>query len=242
MGTVVSFYVVLRGEVTSIEARSLVAEACRLLHHHDEVFSTWRADSPLSRVRRGEMDLADAPPEIPEVLALCASAKACSRDWFDPWALPGGVDPTGLVKGWALEQAVSVLERGGIRTALLNAGGDLAALGRPAPERDWRIGIRHPWRADALACIMRLDAAMATSGTYERGAHLIDPRTGRPGTRAASATVCGPSLAMADALATALAVGGDDVLGAIGALGDYEGYLIRMDGSEAWTDGIVFVD
>ena len=81
---------------------------------------------------------------------------------------------------------------------------------------------------------------MATSGSYERGAHLVDPRTGAPGSRAASATVTGPSLALADALATALAVGGDEALEAVAALESYDGYLIRPDGSEASTSGMAF--
>ena len=82
--------------------------------------------------------------------------------------------------------------------------------------------------------------AVATSGTYERGAHLVDPHTGQPGCRAASATVTGPSLAMADALATALAVGGDAALEAVEGLAGYAGYLIRPDGTQTWTDGMQF--
>ena len=82
---------------------------------------------------------------------------------------------------------------------------------------------------------------MATSGSYERGAHLLNPFTGQPASRAASATVTGPSLAMADALATALAAGGDEVLGIVAGLDGYDGYLIRADGSEADTGGIPFV-
>ena len=82
--------------------------------------------------------------------------------------------------------------------------------------------------------------AVATSGTYERGAHLVDPQTGQPACRAASATVTGPSLAMADALATALAVGGDAALAAIEGLAGYAGYLIRPDGTEIWTSGMPF--
>jgi thiamine biosynthesis lipoprotein len=155
--------------------------------------------------------------------------------------MPGGVDPTGLVKGWAVERALDVLRLEGVTGALVNGGGDLAAFGCPAAGRAWRIGIRHPWRHDALACVIRIQAAVATSGTYERGPHLLDPFTGRPGNRAVSATVTGPSLALADALATAVAAGGDDAMAAVAALDGYAGYLIRPDGSEADTGGIQFV-
>ena len=155
--------------------------------------------------------------------------------------MPGGVDPTGLVKGWAVERALAVLRAAGIPAALINGGGDVAAYGGPAPGEPWRIGVRHPWRPGALAGIIEVQAAVATSGTYERGSHLIDPHTGRAGSRAVSATVTGPSLTLADALATAVAVGGDEALGLVAGLEGYEGYLIRPDGSETGTGGITFV-
>jgi thiamine biosynthesis lipoprotein ApbE len=98
------------------------------------------------------------------------------------------------------------------------------------------VGIQHPWRKDALAAILEMQvAAIATSAAYERGPHLLDPATGRPATGVASATITGPSLALADALATAVAIGGDEPLAAVDALDGYEGYLIRADGGEADT-------
>lgn len=252
MGTVVSF-TVPPGGLPPAAAHAAVAAACQELHRADAVFSTWIAGSPVSRLRRGEVTLADLPPEVAaevtEVLDLCQRAKTASRGWFDPWAMPGGLDPTGLVKGWAVQRAADLLRRAGVAAALVNGGGDLAAFGSPTPGQPgqpgppgppWRVGIRHPWRADALACVVNVRAAIATSASYERGPHLIDPATGRAVTGAASATVTGPSLAMADALATALAVGGDDALAAIGEVDGYEGYLIRADGSEADTGGMEF--
>ena len=239
MGTVFSFAVV-PGPLPVIAVRDAVEPACAALHWADAVFSTWDRQSPVSRLRRGEATLGDMPAEVGEVLELCRAAKAASGGWFDPWAVPGGVDPTGLVKGWAVERALAVLREAGIPGALINGGGDLAAYGSPAPGEAWRIGVRHPWRPGALAGIIEVRAAVATSGTYERGSHLIDPRTGRAGSRAASATVTGPSLALADALATAVAVGGDDALGLVAGLDGYEGYLIRPDGTETDTGGISF--
>jgi thiamine biosynthesis lipoprotein len=200
----------------------------------------------VSRLRRGDTTVAELPAEvagvIDDVLDECRAAQRASGGWFDPWAMPGGVDPTGLVKGWAVDRALSVLKEAGIGGAFVNGGGDIAAFGSPAPGERWHAGIRHPWRADALAAIVAVDAAVATSGCYERGPHLIDPATGRPGARAASATVTGPRLALADALATAVAVGGDEALAAVAALEGYEGYLIRPDGTEADTGGVAFVD
>jgi len=243
MGTVFSFTAV-HGDLPPDAVRAALAAACRELQHCDALFSTWDPGSPVSRFRRGEAALGQMPPEFNEVMRECRAAKQASGGWFDPWAMPGGFDPTGLVKGWAAERALAELRGAGLAGALINGGGDVAAFGSPADGQRWRVGIRHPWRADALACVIEVGqgpAAVATSGPYERGAHLIDPATGEPASRAASATVTGPSLALADALATGLAVGGDEALAVVAGLDGYAAYLIRPDGSETDTGGIAFV-
>jgi FAD:protein FMN transferase len=241
MGTVVSFAVL--PPVPSAggpDPAAAIRVACARLQEADAVFSAWDPRSPLSRLRDGRLCEADGPPSLAEVRAVCETARDASGGWFDPWAMPGGYDPTGLVKGWAVDRALDALRQAGLPGALVNGGGDLAAFGGPAPGEPWRAGIRHPWRPAALAAVLEVRGAVATSGTYERGAHLVDPHTGRPAGRAASATVTGPSLAMADALATALAVGGDVALRAVGDLAGYAGYLIRPDGTETWTSGMPF--
>jgi thiamine biosynthesis lipoprotein len=240
MGTVFSFAVVTGAEPEAA-VRAAVAGACEVLHRCDALFSTWDEASPASRFRRGEASLGQMPPEFRQVVAECQAARRASDGWFDPWAMPGGFDPTGLVKGWATERALGVLRDAGLPGALINGGGDVAAFGSPGSGQRWRVGIRHPWRQDALAGIVETGAAVATSGCYERGAHLIDPRTGQAASCAASATVTGPSLALADALATGVAVGGDEALPAIARLAGYAAHLIRADGSETSTGGIEFV-
>ena len=244
MGTAVSMHLRLRSGTSEPAATvgPALERACAELRHADAVFSTWKTESPMSRVRRGLLPLETAPEEIHQVLDLCAYARELTAGWFDPWAMPGGVDPTGIVKGWAVERALGTLRVRDVAAASVNAGGDVAVFGRPADEDCWRIGIRHPWREDALACVVLVEHAVATSGTYERGPHLVNPRTSERLARAASATVVGPSLALADGLATALAVGGDDVLSRLGEIPRYEGYLIRTDGTEAWTEGMPFAD
>ncbi len=241
MGTVVSFSIHV--DATAPWRAGLEA-ACADLHHVDEMFSTWRPESPLSRLRRGDLDIEDAPAQIGVVLDLCRTARELSAGWFDPWAMPDGVDPTGLVKGWAVERAAAVMARSGVDAVLVNGGGDIATFrrnppatpGHMAPDQPpWRIGIRHPWRPEGLADVVAVDAAIATSGAYERGEHLIDPATGRAVSAAASATVTGPSLAIADALTTALAVGGRVLVPTIERLAGYEAYVIGWDGTETTT-------
>ena len=239
MGTVVSFHVE-PGECPVGEAHAAVAAACARLHELDDLFSIWKPASPMSRFRAGRVLLEDAPSEMALVLQLCKQAKALSQGWFDPWAMPGGFDPTGLVKGWATEQALAILRLAGVEAAIVNGGGDIAVCGLPKDAHGWRIGIRHPWRQEALACVLETDRAVATSGCYERGPHLIDPRNGKMLFRTASATVVGSSLPVCDALATALVVADDDGPELARSLTDYEAYIIRTDGSESATDGIVF--
>ncbi len=88
-----------------------LAEAVAILHRADATFSTWRPDSPVSRLRRGEITSAQVPGEVAEILALCAAARELSAGWFDPWAVPGGFDPSGYVKGWAAQNALGAFRR-----------------------------------------------------------------------------------------------------------------------------------
>jgi FAD:protein FMN transferase len=240
MGTVVTFD--LYDDVaTSKELRSFLDEAIDVLQAADEVFSTYKSDSPLSRLRRGEISLSQCPADVTVILDLCRVATTITDGWFDPWAMPGGVDPTGYVKGWAAQQSLDVLRRCGVRGALVNAAGDTASFGGPQPSAAFRIGIVDPFDTHTLACVVNSPGAVATSGVYERGEHLIDPRTGQPLSRAASATVTGPDLGLADALATALAVAGRELLPLIEAIPDYEGLMIGYDRDAAMTAGFPIV-
>ncbi|MGI8622201.1 MAG: FAD:protein FMN transferase, partial [Solirubrobacteraceae bacterium] len=207
MGTVVSFVLRLDG-LTEAAGREALDRACTTLHRADALFSTYRPDSPMSRLRRGEITVQDAPADLQDVLELCRTARRASGGWFDPWALPGGVDPTGLVKGWAAARALEDLRAAGVPAAMVNAAGDAAVFGLPDSDRSWRVGITDPLRPGALAWTTDVGAAIATSGTGERGAHILDPYAGGPSRAVLSATVTGPERARADALATAVAAGG----------------------------------
>jgi len=231
MGSVVTFDLYCQEDVERRELYVRVARARALLQRADAVFSTWKAHSPMSQLRRGEITVAQAPPEVAAVLGACAEARSLSGGWFDPWAMPGGVDPTGYVKGWAAQRALEVLVMPGVAGALVNGAGDIASFGSLGANRPLRVGIVDPARRRRLACVVALSGAVATSGTYERGGHLIDPRTGRPVSRVASATVTGPDLGLADALATALAIAGHEGLEVIEAVAGYEGFVIGRDAS-----------
>jgi thiamine biosynthesis lipoprotein len=241
MGTVVSFDV-RPGRCRGPAARRGIRRACATLHRADAVFSIWKLESPLSRLRRGEISVGDGPRELAEVLGRCGSAREASGGWFDPWSIPGGVDPTGLVKGWAAQKALDDLVEAGIEAAMVNAGGDIAVTGGPEPGRPWRIGIRDPFERGGILCTVETFGAVATSGTYERGAHVLDPRTQRAATGAVSATVVGPDLALADALATGLVAAGEPGMEAVVRLPGYSAMIVGDDGHPVSTDGFPLAD
>lgn len=236
MGTVVTFDL-YDDDATPTDLAPFLDDAIDVLHQADEVFSTYKADSPISRFRRGDMALEQCPALVRDVLKLCETARELTHGWFDPWSMPGGVDPTGYVKGWAAQRSLEVLRRSGIRGALVNAAGDTASFGGPQLGAAFRIGIVDPAHIQALACVVESPGAVATSGTYERGDHLIDPHTGLPASRAASATVTGTDLGLADALATALCVAGREALPLIEGLHAFEALLIDFDGDFETTSG-----
>lgn len=166
----------------------------------DRRFSTYDAASDISRLNAGEIGLPDTHPIVRTVLAYCDVLRPRTDGYFDAHApLRGGVDPSGLVKGWAVDVAFAGLRRAGARRLCIEAGGDVRVAGGP-----WRVGIRHPRERDQLAAVVVLDSgAVATSGAYERGAHVIDPHTGRPPVGTVSVTMIDRTLAQADAHATA---------------------------------------
>ncbi|MGD0998936.1 MAG: FAD:protein FMN transferase [Thermoleophilia bacterium] len=242
MGTVVSLAIreAATAAGTTTEMSDAASRAIAVLHHVDRVFSTWAPDSPVSRLRRGEIELDAAPPEVAWVLELCRRAREASGGWFDPWRLPGGVDPTGLVKGWAAELALAELRRAGAAAAMVNAGGDIAVFGEPEPGRQWRIGIRHPLAGDRLLTVVTLgghDRAVATSGSYERGLHVLDPNAGAAAQTLLAATVVGPDLAFADALATGLLASGGKALARVAGLRGYSALVVEPDGTVHTTLG-----
>ena len=224
---------------------SALDDAFEYLREIDRRFSTYKPESEVSRSSRGEIAEADCSPDVRQVLALCEQARQATEGYFDirghRW--DGGLDPSGLVKGWSLENAGRILEAAGARNYCINGGGDIVIRGEPEPGTPWRVGIRHPLEADKLAAVLAMrDGAVATSGAYERGDHVLDPFTGKPPRGVLSVTVVGPSLTYADAYATAAFAMGPTGLAWIAGLAGYEGCSIGAgpDGSNgriAWTPG-----
>jgi len=235
MGTVVSFDVPF-----AARHDGSLDDAVKWLHWVDRVFSPYRPDSDVSQLADGVLTVEGCAPEMAEVIEACAFLRELSGGYFtaSPW---GRFDPSGYVKGWAVERAAAILSAAGSANHLVNGGGDVQCAGglpgtTPAP---WRVGIADPFARGRLAVVVEaMDCGVATSGTAERGAHIANPRTGGPAEGLASITVTGPSLALADACATAaFAMGPDLARDWAESLDGYEAYAITGTGGTWQTNG-----
>lgn len=234
MGLPVSVH--LRGpEVHTDAVAERVERVFAELRGTDAVFSTYRPESVLGRLGGALPDPATTDPVVREVVELCEEARARTDGWFDARHLPlpdGGLgfDPSGLVKGWAVERAARHLTDLSGHDLCLNAGGDVllrTAPGRPA----WRVGIEDPEHPERMLDVVeRTHGAVATSGTARRGTHINDPRAGRPSEAVRSVTVVGPELLWADVYATAAVARGTDALDWLATLDGYAALLVDATG------------
>lgn len=231
------------GTVFSLDLRdadvdpTAVTRVASDLHWVDRTFSTYRGDSAICQLSDGVLTLRDCPPEVAEVLQLCAAAAERTEGYFSARA-GGQLDPTGLVKGWAIGRAMRLLaEAGSVRHAV-NGGGDVAAVGGIGPGRPWVVGISDPLRPGQLLTQAHgREIALATSGVAERGAHILDPFTGLPVRDLASVSVIGPNIMDADVTATAAFARGAGATDWLEAQEGYEGLLVFSTGAQWRTSG-----
>ncbi|GAA3346394.1 FAD:protein FMN transferase [Amorphoplanes nipponensis] len=238
MGTVVS--IDLADNLPQADLRAMIDDVCGWLHEVDRRFSTYRDDSEVCRLRRREIEVADCSADLRHVLEACADLWRETDGYFDAYAA-GPLDPSGYVKGWSVEIASARLVEAGSVNHCVNAGGDIRARGLSASGAPWRVGIRHPWEADKLSWVLAVsDQAVATSGTYERGDHVVNPRTGEPARGLRSVTVVGPDLALADAYATAALAMGEAGIAWLAKLAadGYDSALVTDDGRAFSSAGL----
>ncbi len=238
MGLPVSLHVrgpQARGSATA----HAVAAFYQRLRADDAMFSPWRVGSAVSRIRRGQLALPDAPQLVQEVAQLCAQARERTGGAFDAWRPdPHGrrsFDPTGLVKGWSVERSfqhlASDLGRLGPHDLLACAGGDIVMKCSRTDTPDWVIGIENPRDTSSLVTTLTMrSGGVATSGTAARGEHILDPRSGARPATTLSASVIGPTLTWSDVYATAVFVDGDRAAGWLSSQPGYAAVLVTGDG------------
>ncbi|HEY9293328.1 MAG TPA: FAD:protein FMN transferase [Microlunatus sp.] len=204
----------------------------------DAVFSTYRADSVINRFSRGELRLHECPVEVAEVLALGGRAASESDGAFSIW-LPGSdgtvrLDPSGVVKGWAVERAARHLDALASTDYCLSAGGDITCRVADPSRPAWLIGIedpRQPNRIFSTVSVRR--GAVATSAATHRGNHIVDARTGLIPIGVSSVTVIGPSLTAVDIDATAAYCQGLDAAAWLRGRPDHTGLVVWADGASS---------
>ncbi|MGC1215522.1 MAG: FAD:protein FMN transferase [Micromonospora sp.] len=211
MGTAISLD--LADDLPAATLHALAEETFAWLRAVDARFSTYREDSEVCRLDRRELPLAEASADLRAVLERCADLWRETDGYFDAYAT-GRLDPSGYVKGWSAQVASDRLLAAGAANHCLNAGGDVRVRGLSASGEPWRIGVRHPWDPTAACLVLTgTDLAVATSGVYERGHHVLDPRRGARARGLRSVTVVGPDLGVADAYATAAVAMGSPGIG-----------------------------
>jgi FAD:protein FMN transferase len=235
MGTVVSFAVRTDGRVR--DATEAVRAAVAWLHDVDARFSPYRTDSEVARIDAGSLSVDDASDALRQVLLLCDEVTVTTQGYFTirPW---GRFDPSGLVKGWAVERAADVLLDHGFGHHSVAGGGDVQVNGTHSPGRPWVVGIADPHRPGTVLSTLPLtDGAVATSGTAERGAHVVDPHTGLAATVLASVTLVGRDLTKVDAYATAALAMGTAALAWVSGQQGLEALVVDDAAQVSWTVG-----
>ena len=205
----------------------------------DNRFSTYKQDSEIMRINRGEIAEPAYSREMKEVFALAQQTQKDTNGYFSIVRPDGSIDPSGLVKGWAIRNAAHLVEHMGYRNYFLDVGGDIASGGTDAQGRSWTVGIRNPFAAQEIVKVVRPEGrGVATSGTYIRGQHIYNPHTPEKTIDdIVSITVVGPDIYEADRFATAAFAMGREGIRFVEQLPGYEGYLIDSKGIATMTSG-----
>ncbi len=203
----------------------------------DATFSTYKDTSEIMRINRGELALDDASEDMRLIFALAEQTKRETDGYFDILH-NGSYDPSGVVKGWAIDHAAALLRQHGFQNFYVDAGGDVQAAGKNEDGENWRVGIRNPFNIDQIVKVVGVsDMGVATSGTSIRGQHIYNPKNSAPIEEIVSLTVIGANIYEADRFATpAFAMGREGIL-FIEALAGFEGYMIDCNGIATLTSG-----
>lgn len=206
----------------------------------DRKFSTYKDTSETSSINKGLIGESGYSADMITVLELAEQTKRQTKGYFNIRTPDGLLDPSGLVKGWAIRNAAKILEGDGIRNFYIDAGGDVQANGTDESGKAWKIGIRSPFNPerDIVKVVSLTNKGIATSGTYARGQHIYNPITGKSAAGdIISLSVIGPDVYEADRFATAAFAMEQDGIAFIESLDGLEGYMIDKNGIATMTSG-----
>lgn len=219
-------------EVRDSRDMKLINEVFDYFDFIDKTFSTYKDDSEISRINAGEINVDQASSEVKEILGLAEKTKIETRGYFDIVRNDETLDPSGIVKGWAIYNASKILIKNNIKDFYIDAGGDIQTS-KPLSGGDfWDIGIQNPLKQNEIIKIVSLqNEGMATSGSYNRGQHIYNPLNKKDALEEiVSITVLGPNVYEADRFATAAFAMGKEGINFIENLKGFEGYQINKEG------------
>lgn len=189
-------------DIPGASSPALFRAAFALMRDIDAQFSPYKPNSELARYQRGVLTGSELSVRMLDVMRACQRYRRDTKGFFSPY-YAGHFDPTGYVKGWAIDEAARLLKRRGAHTFLVNVSGDVLACS--SGKRIWRIALQHPTQPKAaMGSVAGANMAVATSGIYARGEHILNPHTGRAATEVLSVTITGPNIITADVYATAV--------------------------------------
>jgi FAD:protein FMN transferase len=205
----------------------------------DKRFSLYKPQSEISAFNQGKICDDDLSADMQEVLSLAEKTKSQTQGFFEIRRPDGVLDPSGIVKGWAIRNAAQIIRNAGVENFCVDAGGDIQTGGKNADGQDWRIGIRNPFNdQEIIKAVSPGERGIATSGSYVRGAHIYNPvEPGRQIDDIVSLTLIGPDVLEADRFATAAFAMGADGIYFIEELQGFEGYVVSAQGIATQTTG-----
>jgi thiamine biosynthesis lipoprotein len=214
-------------DIVNCDNEQIFLAVFKELQQIDDQFSPYKIDSELSRFKRGELKAPQLSIGMQDIMKACLDWESQTHGYFSA-RYKGGFDPLGYVKGWAMAQAAKSLRILGFEDFCLSAGGDM--LASSLGSKIWKIGLQNPERKDAvLGIIPARNLAVATSGNYERGNHIIDPKTGLVPDFFKSLTVIGPDIITTDVYATAAFAMGKEGLNFVDAQPGYDVFAVGKD-------------
>jgi FAD:protein FMN transferase len=243
-GMPITVAIVATSAIVEPTRASLIPRVFAYFQYIDDTFSTYKPDSEITRINQGVLTAGEASPDMRTVFALAEELRGETHGYFNI-AHDGKIDPSGLVKGWAVSNAAAMLRAAGCENFYVEAGGDFQAAGVNAEGRPWRVGIRNPFNVQGVVKVLAIrDRGVATSGTYVRGQHIYNPVTGSPtDPEILSITVVAPDVYEADCYATAAFAMGRAGIEYIESLDGVEGYLIDSGRLATFTNGFeAYVD
>lgn len=222
-------------EIINCRDRKLFKQVFDFFRGIDQQFSPYKKNSEVSQINRGVLKKKDFSVKMKKIISLAKKTERQTEGYFNVFQ-NHIFDPSGIVKGWAILEAAKILKKNGQKNFFIEAGGDIQVSGRNESGHRWKIGIKNPFQPSEIVKVLNISSqGVATSGSYERGQHIYNPKGGEVTDDVVSLTVIGHNIYEADRFATAAFAMGEKGLQFIDSITGLEGYAIKKNGIATFT-------